>query len=348
MAAVLFGLSTPLAKPLVAGAPPVLVAGLLYLGSGLGLFAWRRVRRAPAVRLSGTSWGWLAAAVGCGGLLAPPLLLAGLTGLAAAPASLLLNAEAVFTALIAWVVFRENVDTRVALGFAAIVAGGLVLAWPGGSAGSVAVGPTLLVLAACALWALDNNLTRRVAEVDATWLAMVKGLAAGGTNTALALAGGARTGPVASVAVTLLIGLFCYGVSLSLFVVALRHLGVARTGAYFSTAPFVGSVAAVVLWSEPVTWRLLVAGSLMALGVWLHLTERHEHRHRHEALTHDHLHDHADGHHDHEHPPGTPPGPHRHRHTHTPVVHSHPHYPDLHHRHRHGHGSPGGDGPVGA
>lgn len=347
LSAVLFGLSTPLAKPLVAGSPPVLVAGLLYLGSGLGLFAWRRLRRAPSVRLSRRAVVRLAAAIGCGGLAAPPLLLAGLAGLNAAPASLLLNAEAVLTALVAWVVFRENVDLRVGLGFVAIVAGGAVLAWPGGPA-AIPLVPALLVLAACLLWALDNNLTRQVAEVDATWLAMVKGLVAGGTNTALALATGARPGPAGSVAATLLVGLLCYGVSLAMFVVALRHLGVARTGAYFSTAPFVGGAAAVLLWAEPVTWRLVAAGALMGLGVWLHLTERHEHPHRHEAITHDHPHDHADGHHDHEHPDGTPPGPHRHSHTHAAIRHTHPHYPDLHHRHGHADRSPGGDGPVGA
>ncbi len=166
LAALLFGAGTPAAKLLLAQSSPWLLAALLYLGSGLGLALWRRLRGAPAVRLPPGEWRWLAAAVAAGGVVGPVLLMVGLEGLSASSASLLLNAEGVFTALLAWTVFRENVDRRVALGMAAIVAGGLVLSWPG-QVGAPNLWPALCVAGACAAWALDNNLTRKVSAAPA-------------------------------------------------------------------------------------------------------------------------------------------------------------------------------------
>lgn len=131
------------------------------------------------------------------------------------------------------------------------------------------------------------------------------------------------------------VGLLAYGVSLVLFIVALRHVGTARAGAYFSVAPFFGAVVALSL-GEPLTIPLLVAAALMAFGVWLHLSERHEHEHAHAAVTHDHWHRHDDGHHDHPHPEPVAPGTwHRHEHAHEATTHAHPHFPDAHHRHDH-------------
>jgi drug/metabolite transporter (DMT)-like permease len=335
-AALLFGAGTPLAKLLLAQSDPWLLAGLLYLGSGLGLAVWRIVRRAPRVALARSEWPWLAGAVLAGGVLGPVLLMAGLARMPASQASLLLNAEGVLTAVIAWVVFRENVDRRVALGMVAIVAGGVVLAWPG-ELRAAAWQPALLVIAACAAWAVDNNLTRKVSLADAAWIAMVKGLVAGTTNLALALWLGAALPAWPTVLGAGLVGLASYGASLTLFVSGLRSLGTARTGAYFSVAPFFGAALAVAL-GEPVTASLLLAGALMAVGVWLHLAERHEHWHVHEALAHSHAHVHGAGdtHHDHVHEPPVPPGTrHAHPHRHEPMAHSHPHYPDAHHRHSH-------------
>ena len=258
-------------------------------------------------------------------------LMLGLKGMAASEAALLLNAEAVFTALIAWVVFRENVDLRVGLGFAAIAAGAVLIATGGG----VAVGglwPSLAVLGACLAWGIDNNLTRRVSLADASWIACVKGLVAGSVNTAIGLALGAALPGAAGLGGALLLGLFAYGVSLTLFVVALRELGAARAGAYFSTAPFFGAVIAVAM-GEPLTATLVVAAGLMAAGVWLHLSERHEHAHSHPALEHMHWHTH-DLHHRHAVPVAAGAW-HRHPHRHEAMTHSHPHYPDAHHRHVH-------------
>ena len=342
-AAALFGASTPLAKGLLATVDPWLLAGLLYLGSGAGLALWRVLSGARPVQMQTAQHGWLAGAVLAGGVVGPLLLMLGLSRMPASGASLLLNAEGVFTALLAWFVFKENVDRRIALGMAAIVAGALVLSGPG-QARMGDVWPALAVLGACAAWAVDNNLTRKVALTDATWIASVKGLVAGCVNVALGLAAGAAWPPWPWLAGALVLGLVAYGISLSLFVVGLRHLGTARTGAYFSIAPFFGAVLAVWWLDEPLTPSLLLAGALMALGVWLHLTEWHAHVHAHEPIDHEHEHEH-DAHHDHDHDPAHDPANadgaggaawrHTHRHRHQPLTHAHTHFPDEHHRHRH-------------
>ena len=341
-AAFLFGASTPLAKWLLNDVSPWMLAGLLYLGSGLGLGIYRQLRGIARPRLMPGEMKWLVAAVGCGGVVAPVLLMWGLAALPASHAALLLNAEAVLTAVLAWVVFRENVDQRIAVGMAAIVAGALLLSWPSAGASGVPVAslwPALAVMLACLFWALDNNFTRKVALSDASWIACVKGLVAGTTNLLLAFAAGAALPGAFKISVAMGVGLFAYGVSLALFVVALRHLGASRAGAYFSTAPFWGATLAVVFLAEPVTWQLLAAALLMAAGLWLHLTEHHAHRHRHDFLEHEHRHTHSsqtagDGHHTHSHSPAFE-GQHSHRHRHEPLTHSHAHYPDAHHRHGH-------------
>lgn len=333
VAAALFGAATPLAKLLVGSMGPWLMAGLLYLGSGVGLSLYRLVRRAPPVHLARHEWPWLAGAILTGGAVAPVLLMAGLAAMPASGAALLLNAESVFTALLAWFIFGENVNRRVALGLAAIALGALVLSWPGEArfGGPVA---SLAVLGACAAWGLDNNLTRRVALADATWIAAAKGLAAGSVNLLLAWVLGSPWPPAGAVAAALVLGFLAYGVSLALFVVGLRHLGAARAGAYFAVAPFFGAALALGLGEAP-TPALAASGGLMALGVWLHLTERHNHLHSHPALDHDHFHSH-DAHHQHEHDPPVPPGTrHSHPHHHPPLRHTHPHTPDAHHQHKH-------------
>ena len=333
-AALLFGGSTPLAKWLLASIDPWLLAGLLYLGSGAGLSLYRLIRHAPPGRLAPGEWPWLAGAILAGGVVGPVLLMFGLTGMPAAGTSLLLNAEGVFTALLAWFAFRENVDRRIALGMAAIVAGALVLSWPR-EAQLGSVWPALAVLGACLAWGIDNNLTRQVALADATWIAAIKGAAAGSANLTLALWLGATWPPLPELIAALSIGSLAYGASLALFVIGLRHLGTARTGAYFSVAPFFGALLAIPLLGETLSQRLLIAGTLMALGVWLHLTEHHRHLHTHAALEHEHEHVH-DAHHQHAHAAPIPPGNrHRHAHRHWPLSHTHAHFPDAHHRHDH-------------
>ena len=218
------------------------------------------------------------------------------------------------------------------LGAASILAGAAVLSWQG--QGIRFDGGGLLIAAACLAWGVDNNLTRKLSSADPVVIAMIKGLVAGSVNLALALSLGARLPSIGAIGGALVVGFCGVGISLVLFVLALRHLGAARTGAYFSLAPFLGAAIAIVILDEPVTAQLLVAGGLMAFGLWLHLTERHSHDHTHEAIEHEHAHVH-DEHHRHAHEePVTEP--HSHRHRHEPLRHRHVHYPDLHHRHEHG------------
>lgn len=335
VSAVLFGAGTPFAKLLLGNVGPWMLAGLLYTGAGIGLITWRLIRRAPRVRIARHEIPPLLAAVFFGGLVAPVLLMLGLAGMPASGASLLLNAEAVFTAVLAWFVFRENFDRRVALGMAAIVAGAIVLTVPTGAQIS-SPWPALAILGACLCWGLDNNFTRKVALNDATWLAAVKGGVTGPVNLLLAFMLGGSLPGGGVIAGAMVVGFLAYGVSLALFIVGMRHIGTARAGAYFSVAPFFGAVIAIAM-GEPVTWPLAIAALLMGLGVWLHLNERHEHEHTHPAASHEHWHVH-DEHHEHEHPPGVAvpaKGGHRHAHVHADVTHTHEHYPDAHHRHTH-------------
>ena len=335
-AAALFGASTPFAKRIVGDMSPAVLAGLLYLGSGVGLWLARIVRDrgfAPT-QMSPAEWPWLGGAILFGGVLAPLLLMLGLAHTSGADASLLLNLEAVLTALLAWVVFRENADRRIVFGMALIVAGGLVLAWPRGVENTNPIG-MLWIAGACLCWAIDNNLTRKVSASDAMFIAATKGLVAGAINLALGLLVGGALPGISIVLDAMTIGLVGYGISLVLFVLALRGLGSARTGAYFSTAPFIGAVLAIALFHDAATPAFWIAAALMASGVWLHLTERHEHEHAHEAMTHGHSHRH-DAHHQHEHAfPWDGREPHAHEHHHEPTTHTHAHYPDVHHRHDH-------------
>jgi drug/metabolite transporter (DMT)-like permease len=338
-AAVLFGLSAPAAKLLVGAIDPWLLAGLLYLASGIGLAGFRlarglrRGRPAEAAIVRG-HLPRLASAIIVGGVIGPVLLMFGLASGSAAQASLLLNLEGVLTALLAWSIAREHVDARIATGLAAIGAGAVVLAWQPGAAFSLDRS-SMLVGAACLAWAIDNNLTRGVSAGDPVQIAAWKGAVAGIVNVAIAIGTGAEWPRAPVVVGAAIVGVLGYGTSLALFVRALRELGSARTGAYFSTAPFVGAAAAVIAMHEPVTITLVLAAALMAVGVWLHLTERHGHEHMHDPIGHDHLHWH-DEHHDHEHAPDVEGRePHVHWHVHRPLRHSHPHYPDLHHRHPH-------------
>jgi drug/metabolite transporter (DMT)-like permease len=338
-AALLFGLSAPAAKLLVGTIDPWLVAGLLYLGSGLGLGLYRVARRfvRPATNetaLAAHDLPWLGGAILAGGIAGPVLLMFALAWGAASQAALLLNLEGVFTVLLAWVVFGEHVHARIATGMAAIAAGAMVLTW-GGSGPTTLDWSAVLVAGACLAWAVDNNLTRRVSAADPVQIAALKGVVAGGVNVLVAVARGAEWPPAGTVLSAALVGLGGYGTSLVLFVLALRHLGAARTGAYFGTAPFVGALGGVLALREAMTPYLLVAGVLMAVGVWLSLTERHAHEHVHGPLEHEHLHWH-DEHHQHDHPSGAAAHePHTHWHAHGPLRHGHPHWPDLHHRHQH-------------
>jgi drug/metabolite transporter (DMT)-like permease len=340
ISAALFGISTPAAKALVGAIDPIVLAGLLYCGAGIGVAILRRLAHAvsaPAAReqsLRQRDILWLAGAITAGGVAGPILLMTGLARTDAAAASLLLTLEGAATALMAWFIFHENFNRRVALGMALLVAGAAVLAWSGTPTLANIVGP-VAIIGACVMWGLDNNLTRNVSLADPLQIVELKGLIAGPVSVVIGLWAGGSLPAVSNALLAGIVGFLGYGVSLALFVVALRHLGAARTGAYFSTAPFLGAVVAILALGDPVTVQLLVAGGLMGLGVWLHLTERHEHEHIHEPMMHAHSHVH-DEHHQHQHSSEDPSGePHTHSHEHGWLKHTHPHMPDMHHQHRH-------------
>ncbi len=340
VSAALFGASMPAAKFLLGSLDPFVLAGLLYCGAGIGVAALRRLAPAMSHRtvaqaaLTRADAPWLAAAIFAGGVAGPLLLMWGLARTDASAASLLLALEGAATALIAWFVFHESFDRRILVGFACLVGGAMILSWSGTPTLTSLAGP-LAIVGACAAWGLDNNLTRKVSLGDPLQIVQLKGLTAGPFNLALGLWMATPNAPGSSWLLAPLIGFLGYGISLVLYAIALRYLGAARTGAYFSTAPFVGAVISVVALGDHLTAGLLLAGALMAIGVWLHLTEHHEHAHAHDRMAHTHAHLH-DEHHQHPHSLDDPPGePHVHAHRHEPLVHSHPHTPDMHHVHRH-------------
>jgi len=336
--ALLFGVGTPFAKVLLGDIDPWMLAGVLYLASGIGLAVTlavvRRLRgeRRVEASLARRDLPWLAAVVLSGGIVGPVLLMIGLAATPASTASLLLNLEGLFTLLIAWTVFRENVDRRIALGAFAILAGAVFLSWSGGP-GGFGWG-SLAVAGACLAWGIDNNLTRKLSNADPLQIAMVKGAGAGTVNVVLALSVGTAVPAVGPLIGASVVGFLGYGVSLILFVSALRHLGSARTSAYFSLAPFAGALVAIVAFGEPLTLRFVVAAALMGLGLYPHLVERHDHEHRHEPIRHEHRHS-RDDHHRHEHSGDEGLEPHSHPHTHEALSHAHAHYPDTHHLHVH-------------
>lgn len=341
LSAALFGVSTPAAKALLSVVDPNILAGLFYCGAGIGVALLRRFMLPMIVpnalseaSLGHRDWPWLAGAIVAGGVAGPILLMFGLARTDASTASLLLTLEGVATALLAWFVFNENFDRRIALGMASIVAGAVVLSWAGTPTPTGPLGP-LAVVGACVAWGLDNNLTRKVSLADPLQIVELKGLIAGPVNLLLGLWAGGAIPNLSALLTAGVVGFLGYGVSIALFVLALRHLGTARTGAYFSTAPFLGALAAIVFLQEPVTAALAIAGLLMAFGIWLHLTEVHVHEHEHEPIDHSHSHVH-DAHHQHGHGAGDPLGePHTHPHRHTRLRHKHSHVPDMHHTHRH-------------
>lgn len=341
LAAALFGASTPFSKALLGQVAPVTLAGLLYLGSGIGLLIWFTLRalaagdkRATSARLTLPDLPWLGGAILSGGIAGPVLLMIGLTLTPASSASLLLNMEGVLTALLAWFVFKENFDRRIFFGMVLIVAAGILLSWDQRPALGVPWG-ALAIVAACLCWAIDNNLTRRISAGDAVQIAGIKGLVAGSVNLSIALALGLPLPEASTALIAGVVGFGGYGLSLVLFVLALRHLGTARTGAYFSVAPFAGAAIALLMLGEtpgPVFW---LAATLMGAGIWLHLTEIHAHAHSHVLMSHAHGHSH-DAHHQHTHDfSWDGKEPHSHPHQHEPLTHVHPHFPDIHHRHRH-------------
>jgi drug/metabolite transporter (DMT)-like permease len=339
-AAVLFGAGVPVAKVFAGKVDPVPMAALLYLGSGGGLFLLQGISaltggRSREAGIARADLPWLAGATLAGGVLAPIALMAGLRHSPAATASLLLNLEGAATAVLAAIFFREHLGGRTWAAVLLVTGAGMALSWNPG--GRIMLAPAaLLVVAACVLWGVDNNLSRHISGKDPVAIAAVKGLVAGSFSLVLTLLPGAPLPDIRTSLLAMALGFASYGVSIALFIYAMRGLGAARTGALFATAPFIGTALSFVMFRARPGLQFFIALPLMVVGAALLLGEHHAHRHVHASLEHEHRHGHDDEHHDHTHRPEEEAIEHSHRHVHEPVEHDHPHTPDEHHRHGHG------------
>ena len=333
MAAVLFGLSTPLVQHFGQGLGAFMTAALLYAGAAAVALFMRHppareasLRRADAPRI-------VAMAV-FGAVIGPVALAWGLQRTSGSSASLMLTLEALFTAVLAWRLYGETMDKRVGLAMLFLLAGGVALVAEQGLAGGAQLSGLLAVLLATAAWGVDNTLSRGVSERDPGQVVLAKSSLGVVATVGLAILFGEPLPATTATAALLAIGATGYGLSLRLYLLAQRAFGAGRTGSVFAFAPFIGALAAFAIGNRSGSWLLVIGGALMLTGVVLHLFESHSHTHNHESLEHEHAHSHDDGHHLHSHKP-MPTGPHSHSHRHDPVQHAHPHVPDAHHLHPH-------------
>ncbi len=333
LAATLFGISTPLVQFLGAGLGALTTAALLYTGAAVAGALLRRPARQEA-RLQRSDLRRLLAVVAFGAVIGPVALAWGLQRTSGASASLMLTLEALFTALLAWRLYRETMDARVWAAMGLLLAGGTILILDQGRLGGTQLAGMLAVLVATAAWGIDNTLSRALAERDPGQVVLVKA-ALGATVTALLAVAFAEPLPgLVAAAGLLVVGATGYGLSLRFYLLAQRAFGAARTGSVFAFAPFIGALLALGMGDRSASWWIGAGGLLMLGGVLLHLMESHGHTHAHGMLEHEHAHDHGDGHHNHRHEP-MPDRAHSHPHHHEPLHHVHPHVPDAHHLHRH-------------
>ncbi len=333
LAAALFGVSTPLVQRFGVGVGAFSTAALLYAGAAaVGALSRRRIEREARVMRSDLPR--LLAMAASGAVVGPVALAWGLQRTSGTSASLMLTLEALFTAVLAWRLYRETMDGRVWTAMLLLLAGGMVLVLDQGRSGGAQLWGLLAVLLATAAWGVDNTLSRALAERDPGQVVMLKAALGASAAAVLAVAFGEPLPSALALLALLGIGATGYGLSLRFYLLAQRAFGAARTGSVFAFAPFIGAAFAVLLGERPAGWMMALGSGLMLAGVLLHLAESHGHEHAHEALEHEHAHRHDDGHHEHRHEP-MPEGAHSHRHRHEPLHHVHPHVPDAHHGHRH-------------
>jgi drug/metabolite transporter (DMT)-like permease len=333
LAAALFGLSTPLVQKFGVGIGAFSTAALLYAGAAaVGLLSRQRVER--EARLQRTDLPRLLAMAGFGAVVGPVALAWGLQRTSGTSASLMLTLEAVFTALLAWRLYRETMDGRVWTAMLLLIAGGAALILDQGRSGGAQLWGLLAVLLATVAWGVDNTLSRALAERDPGQVVMVKAVLGVIATTALAIGFKEPLPAIGTAAALLAIGATGYGLSLRFYLLAQRAFGAARTGSVFAFAPFIGALFAVALGERSLSGLMVLGSALMLAGVVLHLAESHEHEHEHAAMEHEHAHRHDDRHHTHTHEP-MPEGEHSHLHRHEPQRHAHAHVPDVHHTHQH-------------
>jgi drug/metabolite transporter (DMT)-like permease len=332
--ALAFGLTTPVIAWTGGDAGPVTAAALLYAGAAAAAVVMRLRARSTGSRLSRTDLPRIVGVAIAGAVIAPVCLVWGLTRTGAAAGSLVLNLEAVLTVLLAWLIYREPLGRRVLLAVAIMATAGGLLALDASARSSAGLAGTLAVAAATLAWAIDNTLTRPLAERDPLQVIAAKGAFGAALTGTIAFLRGESFPGTTTLAVLLACGATGYGMSLRLYLAAQRKIGAARTASVFALAPFVGAAIAWTLGDREASVLTAFAAAGFGLGVYLHVSEKHAHAHVHDVCEHQHAHRHDDGHHDHAHDPPMA-GEHTHRHSHERIVHSHDHAPDMHHDHRH-------------
>ncbi len=334
LAACLFGAATPASKTLLQDVKPQALAGLLYIGAAIGVLP-------ILIRERSFRWPWqagrrtsllLAGAVVSGGVLGPWFLLLGLRFVRSGSVALLLSLELVATVLLGRLLFREHLSARGWLGAAGTLAAAVLLAVGEGQTGVIA---TLLVGTGCLFWGFDNHFTALIDGITPAQTTFWKGVVAGLFNL---IVGGALLGGVSnmtSVILAVMVGVFAYGISITLYIMAAQGLGASRSQMVFSTAPFFGVILSVLFLGELITGMQAGAAVLVGGSLVLLLSERHGHMHRHDQMAHQHWHRHDDEHHNHDHADEPDATAHTHQHNHDVTEHEHVHWPDLHHRHGH-------------
>jgi drug/metabolite transporter (DMT)-like permease len=342
IAAGLFGVGMPFSKLLLEKVNPLQLAGLLYLGAGASLLIFSVLRNAifakekNAIAFKKKDIGWLAGAIISGGILAPAVLMYGLSSTSAATASLLLNFEVAATAILAAVFFREYIGRQIAFAILLLTLASVLLTFDPSSKFIFSSG-SILVLVACVLWGIDNNFTRNISLKNPETIVIIKGLGAGSFLFILSLLTGNDVPSLRGLVIVLLVGGLSYGASLVFFILALRGLGTVRAGSLLALAPFIGAGVSLLLCGDAVSLQLLLSLPFAFAGTLLFFRESHTHLHLHERLEHEHMHDHSDIDHAHSHGSDIPDFnyAHSHWHQHLPTEHSHEHVPDINHRHSH-------------
>lgn len=336
LSAIFFGSSVPVGKYLLEDVPPLQLAGLLYLGAALGVlpFLFKEEKTTEVRAMGRKNQLRLLGAICFGGIIGPVLLLFGLSMATASSVSMWLNLELVATAVLGYILFKDHLGVYGWIGVLGTIIASVVLS---GGEGHIGFTALLLVAGAAVCWGLDNHLTALIDGITPSQSTFWKGLVAGTTNTVLSVCIEDYNLAVGYMAMGLLVGIFAYGFSISLYILAAQNLGATRAQMIFASAPFFGVVLSVPVLGESISQIQAVAAVILVASLVVLMRDQHAHKHTHEAMRHKHMHRHDDGHHHHEHAVGEEGVFHSHWHEHEPITHSHPHWPDIHHRHTHSH-----------
>jgi drug/metabolite transporter (DMT)-like permease len=337
LAAALYGISSPISKLLLSEIPPTLMAALLYLGAGFGMLLLKFLRNVSRnvqieAKITKKEWPYILGMISLD-IAAPICLMLGLSLSNPANVSLLNNFEIVATSFLALLVFKEAVGKRMWLAILLITISSIALTLENMNSLTFSVG-SVFVLIACICWGFENNCTRMLSMKDPLQIVAIKGIGSGVGSLLISMVNKQFSTNLAFMVFTLILGFVAYGLSIYFYIKAQRHLGAARTSAYYATAPFIGVLVSWIIFREGITVQFLIALVIMLAGSYFAISEVHYHKHYHEEVTHEHKHNHVDGHHNHIHAPEFT-GEHSHVHTHNAMEHDHTHTPDTHHHHTH-------------